>query len=154
MRSILASLVVAVMLTGGAVAGPFADALRALLAEDYATASRLLRPLAAQGHAGAQHNLGVMYGNGQGVPQSYAEALKWYRLAAMQGHGPAQQNLGVMYVLGQGVPQDYVQAHIWFNLAAANGANTAGTYRDRIASKMTPEQIALAQRLAREWKPK
>ena len=190
MRSILASLVVAVMLTGGAVAGPFADALRALLAEDYATASRLLRPLAAQGHAGAQHNLGVVYGNGQGVPQSYAEALKWYRLAAeqgvaqsqsnlglmydngqgvpqdyaealkwyrlaaMQGHGPAQQNLGVMYVLGQGVPQDYVQAHIWFNLAAANGANAAGTYRDRIAPKMTPEQIALAQRLAREWKPK
>ena len=95
-----------------------------------------------------------MYANGQGVPQDYAEALKWYRLAAMQGHGPAQQNLGVMYVLGQGVPQDYVQAHIWFNLAAANGANAAGTYRDRIAPKMTPEQIALAQRLAREWKPK
>jgi uncharacterized protein len=57
------------------------------------------------------------------------------------------------------VPQDYVQAHMWLNLAAAKatpvaGHNIAGEARDGIATKMSPAQIAEAQRLAREWKPK
>ncbi len=43
---------------------------------DYATALRELRPLAEQGHAVAQYNLGVMYNKGRGVPQDYAKAVK------------------------------------------------------------------------------
>ena len=62
---------------GGAAAGPLEDAREAYGQGDYATAYRLFRPLADQGNATAQTNLGVMYGNGQGLPQSYAEALKW-----------------------------------------------------------------------------
>ena len=45
----------------------------------------------------AQYNLGVMYDNGDGVPQDYKEAVKWYRLAAEQGDASAQYNLGLMY---------------------------------------------------------
>ena len=60
------------------------------------------RLAADQGDAGAQYNLGVMYDNGQGVPQNYAEAVKWYRLAADQGDASAQYNLGVMYDNGRG----------------------------------------------------
>ena len=82
-----------------------------------------------------------------------AVALKWYRMAAEQGHAGAQNNLGVMYDKGEGVTQDYVQAHIWYNLAAAQGEETARENRDLIAKKMTPAQVAEAQRLAREWKP-
>ena len=57
------------------------------------------------------------------------------------------------------MPQDYVQAHMWFNLAASRlppGTNRdkAVKNRDIVAAKMTPAQIAEAQRLAREWKPK
>jgi len=59
-----------------------------------------------------------------------------------------------MYVDGYGVPQDYIQAHMWFNLAGANGVAFAVQQRDMVARKMTPGQIAEAQRLAREWKPK
>ncbi len=66
----------------------------------------------------------------------------------------AKTSLGFMYEEGHGVPQDYVQAHMWFNLAAADGQASAIEGRDVIAKKMTPEQIAEAQRLAREWKPK
>jgi len=51
------------------------------------------------------------------------------------------------------VPQDYAQAHKWFNLAAASGDADAVSNRDRVAAKMTPAQIAEAQRLASEWKP-
>jgi len=59
-------------------------------AGDYLTALRELRPLAEQGDAVAQNYLGVMYYNGQGVPQNYAEAVRLYRLAAEQGIADAQ----------------------------------------------------------------
>ena len=49
--------------------------------------------------------------------------------------------------------KDYVSAHVWFNLAAAGGYKDAARHRDIVAAKMTPAQIAEAQKLAREWKP-
>jgi TPR repeat protein len=119
--------------------------------QDYAEAVKWYRLAAAQGHAAAQSNLGTMYVNGQGVVQDYAEAVKWYRLAAAQGHAAAQSNLGTMYVNGQGVVQDYVRAHMWFNLGAVSGkAEKATSNRDSLAAKMTPAQIAEAQKIARE----
>jgi uncharacterized protein len=59
------------------------------VAQDYAEAVRLYSLAAAQGHAGAQANLGLMFENGQGVAQDRAEAIRWYRLAAAQGHARA-----------------------------------------------------------------
>ena len=88
---------------------------------DYAAALKEWRPLAEQGHANAQFNLGVMYENGWGVPEDHAEAVRWYRPAAEQGHTKAQFNLGVMYDRGQGVPQDYAEARRWYHLAAEKG---------------------------------
>jgi len=88
------------------------------------------------------------------VPQNYTEAVEWFRKAADQGNAIAQQNLGVSYANGEGVPQDYVSAHMWFNLSAAQGDANAIKNRDIIAQRMTPAQIAEAQKLAREWKPK
>jgi TPR repeat protein len=84
------------------------------------------------------------------VPQDYKEALKWFRLAAYQGYATAQVNLGVMYDNGEGVPQDDVQAYAWYNLASANGDAKANQAKAALAKKMTPEQIALGQELARE----
>ena len=122
---------------------------------DYATAHRLLRPLAESGDAVAQENKAVMFLEGRGVPQDYAEALKWFLKAAERGQGSAQGWLGYMYRRGRCVPQDYVQAHMWFNLAATHEeVAAAAEERDEPASQMTPAQIAEAQKLAREWKPK
>ena len=108
-----------------AYAGPaedFADSVTAYERQDYATALRLLLPLADQGDASAQNNLGLMYD------------------------------------YGHGVPQDYVQAHKWGNLAASKLSGTDGAQavknRDIVAAKMTPAQIAEAQKLARERKPR
>ncbi len=142
-----------VLLTGVAMAGPLEDGLAAAERGDYAEALRLWQPLAEQGNASAQFNLGVMYERGHGVPQDHAEAAKWYRLAAEQGDAFAQFNLGLMYADGDGVPQDDVLAHMWWNLAAAQGIENAKTNRDIVASRMTPDQLAEAQRMAREWKP-
>ncbi len=124
--------------------------------QDYAEAVRWYRLAADQGYADAQHNAGLMYANGQGVRQDDAEAVRWYRLAANQGHVSAQFDLGTRYSYGgRGVSQDYVEAHCWFNLAAAQSSgedrDTMVKARDDVAERMTPEQIAEAQRRAREW---
>ncbi len=121
---------------------------------DYATALRIFRQLAEQGDADAQNALGIMYDKGQGVAKDYAEAMRWCRKAANQGEALAQYDLGVLYSRGLGVTRDYVQAHMWFNLAAARGEKDSGKVRDTLAEEMTPAQIAEAQRMAREWKPK
>jgi TPR repeat protein len=158
MRHIVFALALTMTLVSAAVAGPLEDGARAYQGGNYATALRLWRPLGEQGNALAQFNLGIMYRRGQGVPQDYAEAVKWNRLAAEQGDAEAQHNLGVSYHRGEGVPQDYVQAHMWFNLAAsrapASERDEAIKMRNVAASNMTPQQIAEAQNLAREWKPK
>ena len=66
-------------------AGPSEDADAAMKRHDYKTALRLIRPLAEQGNANAQYNLGVFYDNGLGVPQDRIRAYMWLSLAAMQG---------------------------------------------------------------------
>jgi TPR repeat protein len=177
--------------SGPVAAGPLEDAKAAYDRDEYATALRLLRPLADQGDDVAQYYLGLMHSNGQGVPQDYAEALKWFRRAADRGNIDAQINLGIKYALGWegvpknyaesakwhrlaadrgnhwaqyilglvyasgvGVPQDYALAYMWFNVSAAQGHPDAARDRDNIAKRMTPAQIADAQKLAREWQPK
>ncbi len=110
--------------------------------------------LPRSGESEVQFNLGTMHADGRGVPQNYAEAMKWFGLAADQGDADAQTYLGIMYDNGEGVPQNYVLAHKWFNLASASGHANGVRGRNLVASKMTPAQIAEAQRLAAEWKPK
>jgi uncharacterized protein len=95
-----------------------------------------------------------MYLNGRGVSQDDTVALKWFQLAAEQGTPQAYEKLGIMYFLGRGVLEDHVQAHMWSNLAGAAGVQSSAELRDRLAKMMTPAQIAEAQKLAREWKPK
>ena len=126
---------------------------------DYAEAARWYHLAAEQGVADAQNNLGILYSGGRGVPQDDAEAARWYHLAAEQGNAQAQFLLGIIYGKGEGVTQNYVQAHMWFNLAAAHlppgeVRDKAAETREILAKFMTPAQVAEAQRLAREWKPK
>jgi hypothetical protein len=127
------------------------------VAQDYSEALGWYRKAAEQGNAIAQYNLGVMYANGQGVTQDHPEAIRWYRKAADQGNAKAQFYLGAMYAHGLGVAQDYVEAHMWLNLAVSRFSGEeqkrrAGA-RDALAKKMTPQQIAKAERRALEWKP-
>ena len=59
--------------------------------------------------------------------------------------------LGMMYSTGGDVPIDYVTAHKWFNLATMHGNKDAMRLRREIAAEMTAEEIAAAQRAARDW---
>ena len=59
--------------------------------------------------------------------------------------------LGMMYSTGSTVSADYVSAHKWFNLAAMRGNRDATRLRREIAEQMSENEIAAAQRAARDW---
>jgi|TARA_B100000315_G_scaffold145334_1_gene134237 hypothetical protein len=117
---------------------------------------------AEQGDSYAQRFLGASFYLGLGVTRDYAEAAKWYKRAAEQGDSGAQKILGAMYVRGKGIPKDFVEAYKWFSIAGESdneketGVDTIDNYgrlyREKIGQrKMTPDQIAEAQGLAKEW---
>lgn len=80
--------------------------------------------------------------------------MKWIQKSAEQGDANGQDSLGEMYRDGRGVQQDDVRSYMWYSLAAArltgDAQNLAVGSRDKIASHMTPPQLAEAQRLARQ----
>jgi TPR repeat protein len=130
------------------------------VAQSDSEAAKWFQLAADKGNAASRFTLGVMYGEGRGVPQDFAEAARWYRRAAEQGDAQAQYNLGLAYARGEGVTQNVVDAHVWFNLAAARfpasdsrNRTAAVKNRDTVAGEMTSDQLAEAQKRAREWKP-
>jgi hypothetical protein len=196
-------------IAGETFAGPFESALTAAQRGDFQAADWSLRPLALQGNAVAQFDLGFLYETGRGVPQNYFEAIKWYQLAAEQGNALAQFSLGSMYTNGlgvaqsfstaakwyllsaeqgytwaqfyvgffaangQGIPKNIILAHMWLSLAVVSQfevpfgslktldkkeqravSNIASVARAKLEKEMTPAQIAEAQKLSADWKPK
>ena len=124
MKRLVLTIAILLGLAAPAWAG-FAEGVAAYERSDYATALREWRPLAEQGHALAQSELGYAYEKGQGVPQDYAMAMMWYLKAAAQGILGAQFNIGTMYHKGLGVPHDEAEAAKWYRKAAENGMGHA-----------------------------
>ncbi|MCE2436264.1 MAG: sel1 repeat family protein [Candidatus Latescibacteria bacterium] len=114
--------------------GDYQDGRKAYNQGDYATALKELRPLAEQGHAGAQYFMGYMYYKGQGVAQDGEEAIKWLRLAAEQGDVKSQVRLGVMYRLGLTVLKNYEEAEKWLRMAAEQ-EDTKAQYKRGYATR-------------------
>lgn len=77
-----------------------------------------------------------------------ASTFEELRLLAEQGNPKAQFRVGEMFYQGKG----YIEAHMWWSLAAGQGLDEASEKRDMVAQQMTSEQIAEAERRAREWK--
>ncbi len=130
--------------------------------KDMATAVRLWKVWAARGNAEARTLLGAMYWSGEGVPRDHTEAARLYLEAANQGYARAQNNIGFMLGFGEGIPpRDDVEAYKWLSLAIAN--YTPARNQDRLeqarkdlatlAARMTPAQVAEAQRRAKAFKP-
>lgn len=112
------------------------------------------RKAADQNDAKAQYNLACCYSAGEGVVKDDMEAVNWFRKAADQNDANAQCNLGCCYANGDGVPRNYIEAYKWESLAAAQGINMAKNYLSSDEMRMTPEQIAEAQRLAAAFIPR
>ncbi len=154
MRNLTATLclTVAVLLgsAGMSWGADFQKGLDAYESGDFATALREWTPLAEQGDALTQYNLGQMYRTGQGVPQDYKTAVKWYRLAAEQGHASAHYNLGVRYHKGNGVIQDNVYAKMWGVIAAANGYKDGTKLFHALSKGMPPSTRSALQTVVLE----
>jgi hypothetical protein len=73
-------------------------------------------------------------------------------LPTLDASGDELFRLGLLYSTGQGgAPLDYVSAHMLFNLAAMRGSLEAKVYRKELADEMASDEVAEAQRQAREW---
>ena len=114
-----------------------------------------IRAGADKGDAKAQYELGRAFFSGAlGVAKDEAKAVKWFRKAAEQNLADAQYILGVCYDSGEGVAKDEIEAYKWWLLAAGHGNDDAKYNMTIVENKMTREQIAEGQRLARDFKPR
>jgi len=121
--------------------------------KNYGQATTWYRRAAEQGNVMAAHNLATMYEAGEGVAvsdYSLSAAASWYRRAAERGFKPSQTNLGLLYANGRGVHRDFVEAYMWMLLAGPE----AEANREALAKRMTPQQIASAERRAQQFEPK
>jgi len=120
--------------------------------------------LAAEaGDAASQCNLGILYANGlddngYAVEGNGPEAVKWLLAAAEQGLPRAQATLAEVYANAPDTSGTRAAACAWFLLAAGSlcgiHLDRARSGYERIASHLTPSQLARARRFARDWTPK
>ena len=115
------------------------------------------RPVAESGDAYAQYMMGFMCEQGKNVPHKPDEAVKWFSLAANQGDLSSQIRLAWMFYEGSGITKDLVLSYMWSNLAATASKGEEReqleNLRNYIATVLSPDELKLAQKKTREWKP-
>jgi TPR repeat protein len=164
MKTIASTLLALLLLASPAFAQNLEADMRAAAGayerKDMATAVRLWKLWADKGNAEARTLLGAMYWSGEGVPRDHKEAARLYLLAANQGYARAQNNIGFMLGFEAGPPHDDVEAYKWISLAIAGYTEKNQDRLDQakldlatLAKRMTPAQVAEAERRARQWKP-
>jgi len=102
---------------GNRMVEQYANGVAAFDRGDFATAYKILRPLAAAGIAPAPVKIGRIYANGYVVERNCDNAFRWYRRAAGQGQPNSMHNLAWIYALGHGVAVDRARAYAWLTLA-------------------------------------
>lgn len=120
---------------------------------DMGAATRLYQAAAARGNRHAMSNLAMLYAGAGGGAANFAEAARWFQRSASLGYVDAQFNLAVLYERGDGVGQSLLEAYKWYAVAAEAGDAVAKTRADAIATQLSPDELAAAQRAALEFKP-
>ena len=116
------------------------------VAKNYPEAVKWFQKAAERGHPGGIYMLAICYDNGLGVAKDFETALKLLRQAAEVGVIEAQVKLGEYYSDLFSEKRDDAEAWFWFTLAAENGNKVAGALRKNVERKLTPEQLAEAQK--------
>jgi hypothetical protein len=146
-RTFFGTLTATLLLVGSAIAGPIEDAKAAYDSGDYATALHIFQPLADQGDAEAQFGLATMYEKGRGVPEDLVRAHMLYDLSAMAW----PQKTTRPEVLDEAL-RVFGQSPVRMMLLNMRTRADTVMARDRVASRMTRNEIQEAQKLADEWK--
>jgi TPR repeat protein len=123
---------------------------------DYKKVAENLLPLAESGHHGAEELIGIMYHQGQGVPQDFDKALKYLRRSADADRPLSEHHLATMYYLGQGVPKDPVTALMWLHIAIVHypdgpAKDRAEQDRDNIYTELSRRDKDRAMDMTRKW---
>ena len=129
--------------------GDFEDAELAFNTKNYLLALSKYKKSASKGNGDAAFQVGFIYSNGLGVAKDYSESRNWFKLSVSLGKKEGGFDIGMQYKDGSSVPKDYVRAHMWLNIASID-TDYARPIRDNLEEKMTPQQIAEAQKLATE----
>ena len=165
MKSLVAALAAFLLLSTSVAAQTLEADMRTAAAayerKDMPTAVRIWKTWAAKGNAEARTLLGAMYWSGDGVPRDHHEAARLYLLAANQGYARAQNNIGFMLGFGEGIPRpDDIEAYKWLTLGIAGYTAKNQDRLDQarkdlatLAKRMSPAQIAEAERRAKAFKP-
>ena len=125
-----------------------------MVTKDQGKARELLLRAAKQGYPDAQHALGHMYLHGWGGAKDASEGARWVKEVAEQGNVEAQVLLAALFLTGEGVKKDETAAYMWLSVEGSRGDADTKRLRDILSRHMSSEQIANAEKLAKEWKPK
>jgi|GEM_PF-1296909 len=128
-----------------------------LVAVDYEKAVKWLMVAATLGDMRSQFHLGMAYYFGEvDLPVNHQKAFEWLSKAADQGDADAQFRIAQMCAGGTGTQQDYVAAYMWLTISKRKMRmlNSGQETRESLAAKMTPEQIAEAERRAAAFVPR
>ncbi len=131
-----------------------ADTDRALIAYeqgDITTAVRELEKIAKQGDPVAQHHLGFIYFNGEGLGQNDKKAFYWFNQSARRGYAPSQDVLAYMYNHGRGVEPDKIRAYVWYSLAASNGIFLAQSIRKKLSEELSSIEMIQADLMVEDY---
>jgi len=151
MRWLMVFLSGASLLFAVSATADFGDGLEAYDGGRYGDALSEWRALAEEGHVDAQTAIADMYLTGLGTPPDPERAVEWYKKAAAQGDAVAQLNLGDLYARGIGVERNLVEAWKWLTLAARQGRRWAADRRAEIASGMSADALAEAEKRVAAW---
>jgi TPR repeat protein len=151
-------LITTMLLLPGLARADYESAVQEYASGHYDPALAEFKRLAGEGDVKSMYFVGFFYHNGFGVPRDNDEAARWFLQAARKNDAQAQYYLGLLSTKGEGMPKDPVAAHMWYSLSVRNSANerdAAYTQREvnKLEKRMTPEQIAKAKELAKNWKP-
>ena len=143
------TLFIVILFSTNVYADECADGFRAYAKHDYKLAILKFNIGAKKGNTDCLHGLGIVNYLGEGTIQNYKTAFDFEMKAAIK-NAEAQFVVGIMYAEGQGVEKNLLLAHMWSNIAIANGIENAKRLRDSLVNKMTNEEIATAQEMAKE----
>jgi TPR repeat protein len=114
-------------------------------------AFKMMKEAAEKGVVLAERRLGEMYRDGYGVLQDYPSARTWLDAAATDGDIVAQRELGKLYASTTDIPADPIRAYAWLDVAARSGDQAAIDRRAKLAKSMSPDDIKVANDLARRF---
>jgi hypothetical protein len=130
---------------------PYDKAIETYGCGDYVKAFNLFMPLAMQGLAVAEYQIGMMTEQGQGTMQDMLKAYEWYTKAAEKGVADAYYALGQLYSKGEVVTRDPPQAHALFELATKGGNKVARDWLKMEAARLDDAGLAKSREYAQQW---